>query len=106
MPMDIRKYPSDWKAISLRIRERDGNRCKFCGAENGKPNPKTGSKVVLTVAHLHNPDPMCVDDDNLAALCQSCHLTLDGKLHAQHAKQTRLAKKQEAAKAAGQELLL
>ncbi len=36
MPMDLTRYPADWKAISLRIREREGWRCKWCAAENGK----------------------------------------------------------------------
>lgn len=35
MPMDKSKYPADWKAISLRIRERDGWRCKWCGKPQG-----------------------------------------------------------------------
>jgi hypothetical protein len=30
------RYPADWKAISLRIRERENQRCKWCGAPNGK----------------------------------------------------------------------
>jgi 5-methylcytosine-specific restriction endonuclease McrA len=35
MPMDRSKYPLDWDAISARIRERDGQRCKWCGLPNG-----------------------------------------------------------------------
>lgn len=103
MPMDKSKYPANWDAISRSIRfDRAKNHCEFCGAKNGEPNPKTGSKVVLTVAHLYDPDPMNCDPDNLAALCQACHLKYDGKMHAQHAKETRQKKSAEAAKAAGQ----
>jgi len=29
-------YPKDWRAISKRIRERDGQHCKWCKAPNGK----------------------------------------------------------------------
>lgn len=29
-------YPKDWKAISLRIREREGQKCKTCKAPNGQ----------------------------------------------------------------------
>jgi hypothetical protein len=36
MPMDRSKYPTDWPAISRRIREREGQRCKWCKAPNGK----------------------------------------------------------------------
>lgn len=28
------RYPSDWKAISLRIREQAGQKCEFCGVPN------------------------------------------------------------------------
>jgi 5-methylcytosine-specific restriction endonuclease McrA len=69
-------YPVDWKAISLRIRERAGQVCEWCPAENGKPHPITGSTVVLTVAHLDH-DPRNCADDNLKALCQRCHNRYD-----------------------------
>lgn len=29
------RYPKDWKAISRRIREREGQRCAWCKAPNG-----------------------------------------------------------------------
>ena len=35
MPCDYRLYPKDWKAIRLRILERDGYCCKECGVGNG-----------------------------------------------------------------------
>lgn len=35
MPMDKTRYPKEWREISLRIRERDGWRCKGCGLPNG-----------------------------------------------------------------------
>lgn len=31
------------------------------------------SVVVLTIAHIHDPNPQNVADDNLQALCQKCH---------------------------------
>jgi hypothetical protein len=153
MPFDIKKYPPDWKEISRRVREREGQRCLWCGAPNGvvvlrAPNgywstvPDMGSgqdtwftcggipcdtdmiatdlacgveygpegqifpacrlwnsKVVLTVAHLGTAfpddspgdkhDKMDVRDENLAALCQSCHLRYDHADHIRHAKETR-----------------
>ncbi len=46
-------------------------------------------KVVLTVAHLDH-DVTNNDDGNLKALCQRCHLTHDAKVHAQHARETRI----------------
>lgn len=37
-------------------------------------------RIVLTVAHLDNVPENCTDE-NLLALCQSCHLRLDHALH-------------------------
>jgi 5-methylcytosine-specific restriction endonuclease McrA len=85
-PSQQHLYPKDWKQISLRIRvERDGNRCKWCGAVNGKPHPITGSKVVLHVAHLDH-DPANCADENLASLCQRCHNWYDAPMRRLNAK--------------------
>ena len=81
-------YSRDWPAISHRIRERAGNRCEECGAENGQPNPDTGSRVVLTVAHLDH-DPRNCADGNLRAWCQRCHLRYDAAEHARNARRSR-----------------
>jgi len=35
MPIDYSEYPADWHEISLRIRERAGNKCERCGLVNG-----------------------------------------------------------------------
>lgn len=108
MPMNIKLYPPDWKAISLRIRQREDWKCKWCSAENGKPHPVTGSRVVLTVAHLGTQkddgepgdkrDKMDVRDCNLAALCQKCHLTFDAKEHAENRRRTAARRLLEAKK--------
>ncbi len=88
-------YPPDWWRISLQERVNSGWRCRFCRAEQGEPHPVTGSRVVLTVAHLdHNPQNN--DPDNLAALCQKCHLAYDQQEHLHHAAQTRRRRKVEA----------
>lgn len=80
-PENKSRYPANWKDISLRIRtQRAQNCCEWCGAENGQPNPRTGSKVVLTVAHLDHTPENC-NEDNLAALCQACHLGYDRDRH-------------------------
>lgn len=71
---------------------RANNRCEWCGAENGKPHPVTGGKVVLTTAHVFDHRPEAASLLNLAALCQKCHLTHDAKHHAENARQTRRAK--------------
>jgi 5-methylcytosine-specific restriction endonuclease McrA len=93
MPMNRKAYPHNWEEISLRIRQRDEWKCAFCGVGNGEIHPVTGGKVTLTVAHLHNPDPMDVRDENLASLCNSCHNRLDAPMRRKHAAETRRQRK-------------
>lgn len=99
MPFDRSKYPSNWEEISQRVRfERAGGQCEWvedgirCEARHGELHPVTKSKVVLTTAHLDNPDPQDCRDENLAALCQLHHLALDRPHHLAKAKQTRLTR--------------
>ena len=82
MPISPKKkklYPYYWKELSLFIRfVRAKNKCELCGAENYKPHPITGSKVILTVMHLdHNQRHNW--DSNLKAGCQKCHNSWDSK---------------------------
>jgi hypothetical protein len=74
------RYPRDWHKISHRIRAKADWRCEWCGAAQNQLNPKTGSKVILTVAHLNHMPEDC-RDENLVALCQSCHLGYDKEHH-------------------------
>lgn len=106
MPIDVSRYPADWPAISRRIRERADWRCEWCGAEQGQPHPETGSRVILTVAHLgvdkpdgapgDKRDKLDVRAENLAALCQRCHLYFDRDEHRLSAARTRRRKRVEA----------
>lgn len=95
MTMPIRaenraRYPRDWPAISRAIRERAGWTCEECGAANGEPHPITGSRVVLTVAHLDHVPEHC-EPDNLRAWCQRCHNRYDAPMRAAGLKQRRRA---------------
>jgi len=86
--MPIRKgnrdrYPTDWATrIRPMILDRAGHCCEGsfaypeCRAVNYQPHPVTGSKVVLTIAHL-NHTPEDNDPANLRAWCQRCHITYD-----------------------------
>ena len=81
MPIDYKDYHYAWKQISLSIRrDRAKERCEFCNAQNGKPHWKTGSRVILTVAHI-NQDKKDNRFFNLRALCQRCHLLIDLPYH-------------------------
>jgi len=88
-----RRYPSDWPAISRAVKEEQDWRCAWCPAEHGKPHPETGSKVVLTCAHL-NHVPEDVQRNNLVALCQRCHNRYDQPHRQANAQRTRRAKLQ------------
>jgi len=108
---DRARYPADWKAISYRIRYvRAGGRCE-CLGECGRPEDHlavdgrcrnvqpgrahgTGSRVVLTCAHLdHTPEHS--DDSNLRAYCNGCHLHYDREHHTQTRSRTLAARRAE-----------
>lgn len=117
MPMDKSRYPSNWPKVSRTIRRIAGQRCEWCSVENGVPLP-SGRKgnVVLTVAHLGVPyadgrpgdkhDKHDIRRENLAALCQRCHLTYDLPDHMANAKATRERKKRAQVQKSGQLPLL
>lgn len=101
MPIDYKKYPSNWKTeIRPRILKRANDCCEFCQVknhslihsfkENGKTvwrwlsygdfirNEAKTIKVVLTIAHLdHDKQNENIKDDRLKALCQLCNLRYD-----------------------------
>lgn len=77
-PENRERYPKDWPIRSYYVRfVRAKGQCEWCGAVHGKPHPITGSKVVLTTAHVHDKRPEAASLLNLAALCQRCHLRHD-----------------------------
>lgn len=110
-----------WRAIRARILERAGNKCERCGAPNrvilarnggwwfdaanriardergcercpaGNFLPNRFVHIVLTIAHL-NHDPSDNRDENLAALCQWCHLSHDIRFHVTNRRRTLAAK--------------
>lgn len=112
-PEERDRYPVDWQQVSLRIkRDRAGYRCECdgrcgrgthagrCPNEHGEPAYGTGSRVILTTAHLDHTPENCADD-NLMAMCQGCHLHYDREHHAQ----TRATSRAGAMAADGQEPL-
>lgn len=95
-PENRARYPVDWPDISFQAREAAGWRCEGspaypdCRAEHGQPHPVTGSRVVLTVAHLDHQPEHC-HRANLRVMCQRCHLTYDRAHHARTRYATRRA---------------
>lgn len=127
MPWDRSKYPGNWEQIRASILERAGHKCEWCGVKNYAHGIRLkdgsfidctddpmqletfvcvddfkGIKIILTIAHIHNPEPMDCRPENLAALCQKCHNKHDAPARAKNAAKTRLKKKQAALKTAGQ----
>ena len=76
MPMDKSKYPADWEAISIKVRNAALWMCELCACRHGHKHFLTGSVVILTVHHIDG-DPKNNHRSNLIALCQRCHLRLD-----------------------------
>lgn len=139
MPVDMTRYPENWKEIVATIRARAGGQCEWCGVFNHawgfrtrggvfmpvhkKPLIEAGCtrppfkidsaigvikiiEIVLTTAHLgvDKPDGTPGDKhdkadcrlENLAHLCQRCHLNYDRDEHKQNAAKTRRRKILEA----------
>jgi len=67
-------YPADWPAIAQAIKLAANWHCVRCGKEH---SPETGYS--LTVHHLDINPANCAWW-NLAALCQRCHLHIQGKV--------------------------
>lgn len=103
-PENKARYPANWKEISHDIRfKRACGRCEckgICGRgthrgrcpnRHGHAAYGTGSKVVLTTAHLNHIPEDC-EDGNLMAMCQGCHLHYDRDHHAETRRKNKLAK--------------
>ena len=93
-PENRQRYPKNWASeIRPAILVRATHRCEGspahpdCRAVNHQPHPVTGSRVVLTIAHLdHMPEHNT--PENLRAWCQRCHLAYDAAHHAATRRQT------------------
>lgn len=96
-PENKHRYPLNWAEIRAQVRQEAGDRCEGspdhpdCRAAQGQPHPETGSRVVLTVAHLDHQPEHC-ERANLRLWCQRCHLHYDIKHHQQTAYATRKAR--------------
>lgn len=99
MPMIRARYPADWDAIALAVKQQANWCCQHCGKpcrqpgesvqqlaerlvdspwqvqlwHGDRPKPK---RFALTVAHL-DQEPSNCDPANLRALCAVCHLKYD-----------------------------
>ncbi len=121
-------YPTDWREISDRVKERAHWRCECCGLAHGAHGyrdrhgdwyPVSGYdglgcepehkiiRVVLTVHHIVAlAEGGSSDDSNLVAMCQRCHNLADSAMRQRHASETRGRKRNQARADAGQEPLV
>jgi 5-methylcytosine-specific restriction endonuclease McrA len=101
MPMERSRYPDNWEAIALQVKESANWVCQNCGRQCRKPgeslyefidrivggnwrdNCELCSQIgdhsqrwTLTVAHL-DQNPSNNAPSNLKALCSGCHLKHD-----------------------------
>ena len=67
-------YPDDWKEIATTIKDAAGWKCERCGKPHEPP-----AGYCLTVHHLDGDKSQCAAW-NLAALCQRCHLSVQGRV--------------------------
>lgn len=81
-----REYHKKWSLISWLVKAKRAKwRCERCNAQHGEPHPITGSKVILSTAHLdQNTSNNCFS--NLAALCRRCHFKHDKGMNQQKRK--------------------
>lgn len=97
-PENAARYPKNWRTeLVPAARARSGDRCECagqcglshaaadeinaeparCRAVNGQPHPTTGSKVVLTLAHMHGEPLESQDIGRMFHACQQCHNRYD-----------------------------
>ena len=68
------RYPDDWKALALQVKEEAGWKCTRC---NHPHDPASGH--TLTIHHLDMDRGNC-RWWNLIPLCQKCHLQIQHKV--------------------------
>jgi 5-methylcytosine-specific restriction endonuclease McrA len=77
MPMDRSRYPKEWDAIALKIKEASDWKCQECGLDCRRTDESldrsSKAKRTLTVHHW-DCDPSNNHQSNLIALCSACHL--------------------------------
>lgn len=83
MPMDRKRYPSDWEDIAYRVKQKADWKCQVCGKQCRRPDePFYTHRRTLTVAHLNHIPEDC-SEENLKAMCAPCHLRYDAAHHAE-----------------------
>lgn len=93
MPYDKSRYPPDWDAIALAVKNAAGWICEDCGKQCRRPGEPFDTHRRTMSVHHRDHNPPNVDRSNLVALCSGCHLRLDAPYHATNAAITRRRKR-------------
>ena len=92
MPMIKARYPANWDAIALGVKQEADWCCQHCQRRCQRPDESLEQlrqrigkaklrQYLLTVAHL-DQNPQNCSGDNLKALCTVCHLRYDRQFRA------------------------
>lgn len=67
-------YSKPWRAVRVRVLERDHGMCMLCMERfmRGGVKPRTAT-VVHHILHLEDRPDLALDMDNLQSLCEICH---------------------------------
>jgi hypothetical protein len=113
-PENRARYPKTWKHMVAQAHRRSGGQCECdgrcglvhdqgrCDALNGEAHPRTGSIVVLTLAHEHGVPLEEETIDRMFHACQQCHNKYDAPMRAAGVKARREAERQRVLDKAGQ----
>jgi hypothetical protein len=113
-PENRARYPKLWPLMVAEARERSGGRCECdgrcgliheggrCDALNGRPHPRTGSIVVLTLAHEHGVPLEETSIVRMFHACQQCHNKYDAPMRAAGVKARKEAERRRVLEVAGQ----
>lgn len=86
MPMRRERYPSEWNAIAMEIKEANDWTCQECERQCRRPGEKFDThRRTLTVAHTYPADhDTMAPVVSVAPLCAGCHLRLDAERRKEH----------------------
>ena len=78
MPMNFSRYPKNWKAIAIAVKEAANWKCQQCGIDCSDPKQWRGDRYLqamftLTVHHVDR-NPENNQPENLIALCTPCYV--------------------------------
>lgn len=87
------RYPDNWPEMSKACKDRAGWQCQQsqCGAKHGETRVGivSGKEYTVVIAACHvNHDPEN-PDAQLMAMCQACHMKMDGMQRARTRKRKR-----------------